>query len=185
MDPEVQERVTRWGYETPGFAARYDAARPRPPAALLELVPPLLGEGRIRLVVDLGSGTGRSTRLWAGVADEAIGVEPSAEMRRHAAEVTTEPNVRYVEGSGAHTGIPDASADLVTASQSIHWMDPEPTFTEIARILRPGGVLCAYEIFPPPDPDVGAGGRVGPGARCGRRPTFVHRARRLALCLEH
>ena len=147
MDPDVQERVARWGYETPGFAARYDAARPRPPAALLELVPPLLGEDRIRLVVDLGSGTGRSTRFWAGVADEAIGVEPSAEMRGHAAEVTTEPNVRYVEGTGARTGLPAGSADLVTASQSIHWMDPEPTFAEIARILRPGGVLCAYEYF--------------------------------------
>ena len=147
MDPEVHTRVARWGYETPGFAARYDAARPRPPAALLDLVPPLLGGDRIRLVVDLGSGTGRSTRFWAGVADEAVGVEPSAEMRGYAAQATTEPNVRYIEGTGAGTGLTVGSADLVTASQSIHWMDPEPTFAEVARILRPGGVLCAYEYF--------------------------------------
>jgi len=26
-------------------------------------------------------------------------------------------------------------------------MEPGPTFREIARILRPGGVFCAYEYF--------------------------------------
>ena len=38
-----------------------------------------------------------------------------------------------------------ASADIVTCSQSFHWMEPEPTLAEIARILRPGGVFAAYD----------------------------------------
>jgi SAM-dependent methyltransferase len=41
---------------------------------------------------------------------------------------------------------PQALVDaLVTCSQSLHWMEPEPTFAEVARILRRGGVFAAYD----------------------------------------
>jgi SAM-dependent methyltransferase len=58
---------------------------------------------------------------------------------------TVAPNVSYVEASSAATGLPDGVADVVTCSQSLQWMEPEPTFAEVARILRPGGVFAAYE----------------------------------------
>jgi SAM-dependent methyltransferase len=38
----------------------------------------------------------------------------------------------------------------VTVSQALHWMEPEPTFAEIARILRPGGVFAAIDTDWPP-----------------------------------
>ena len=43
-------------------------------------------------------------------------------------------------------------------TQSLHWMEPEPTFAEAARILRPGGVFAAYDYDWPPvvDPEVDA-----------------------------
>jgi SAM-dependent methyltransferase len=99
----------------------------------------------LTVVVDLGSGTGLSTRSWADAAERVIGVEPNAAMRAFAERATIESNVRYVRGSGEATGLPDGVADLVTTSQSLQWMDPEAALPEIARILRPGGVLCAYE----------------------------------------
>lgn len=58
------------GYGEPGFAERYDRCRPRPPVALPELLPPLAGVRRPHLVVDIGSGTGLSTRIWAGHATD-------------------------------------------------------------------------------------------------------------------
>jgi hypothetical protein len=33
----------------------------------------------------------------------------------------------------------------VTASQSLHWMDLPPTFAEVKRILRLGGIFAAYD----------------------------------------
>lgn len=132
------------GYSAIGFAERYDRARPRPPVALKKLVPPLLGAPLSRLV-DVGSGTGLSTRFWADAAAEVIGVEPNPAMRQFAERITVEPNVRYVDGSGEATGLRNETADLVTASQSLQWMDPTAAFPEFARILRPGGVVCAYE----------------------------------------
>lgn len=129
------------------FTESYDRYRPRPPAALLDLLCLLAGVDRPRLVVDLGSGTGLSTRAWAGRAKRVVGVEPHADMR---AVAEARGGADYVEGNSGATGLPDGCADLVTCSQSLHWMEPEPTFAEAARILRPGGVFAAYDYDPVP-----------------------------------
>jgi SAM-dependent methyltransferase len=49
-------------------------------------------------------------------------------------------------------------ADIVTCSQSFHWMEAEPTLAEATRILRRGGVFAAYDYDLPPalDPAVDA-----------------------------
>jgi SAM-dependent methyltransferase len=140
-----QELIDRSGYEREGFAAHYDRYRPRPPAALLETLLQFTRTERPRLVVDLGSGTGLSARAWAGVAERVIGVEPNPAMRDEAEVATRAPNVEHRLGFSHETGLPDGCADLVTCSQSLHWMEPEPTFAEAARILRPGGVFAAYD----------------------------------------
>jgi SAM-dependent methyltransferase len=140
-------------YAVEGFGATYHQARPSPPEALLNLVCRLARVERARLVVDVGSGTGLSTRAWAERADEVVGVEPNAEMRTAAEADTPTSNVRYVEGYSDATGLADDSADIVTYSQSLHWMDPQPTFAEAARILRPGGVFAAYDYELPPSVD--------------------------------
>src|SRR4029077_15925435 len=56
-----------------------------------------------------------------------------------------EKNVSFVEGVAHETGLPDACADIVTASQSLHWMDRQPTFTGANQIFGPGGVFAAYD----------------------------------------
>jgi SAM-dependent methyltransferase len=144
VDRELQQRLARSGYDRPGFAADYDLYRPRPPSVLLELLPRLAGADRPTVVVDLGSGTGLSTRPWAGIADEVVGIEPNAAMRVFSERVTEMANVSYLGGSSYETGLPDASVDIVTAAQSVQWMRPERLFPEVGRILRPGGVFCAY-----------------------------------------
>lgn len=150
--------IRQAGYERDGFAETYDLHRPSPPAALLDVLTRAAGVERPRLVVDLGSGTGLSTRAWAERADEVVGVEPQEVMRARAEAVTGAPNVRYVEGWSFATGLADESADVVTCSQSFHWMETEPTLAEAARILRAGGVFAVYDYEVPPfvQPDVDA-----------------------------
>jgi len=137
-----------------GFADIYDAYRPRPPLAVLDILTQLAQAPQPALVVDLGSGTGLSTAIWAARATEVVGVEPSADMRRQAqARIAGLPdmaNVRYQAGYSNATGLPDGCADIVTCSQSLHWMEPVSTFAEIARILRSGGVFAAYDCDWPP-----------------------------------
>ena len=145
--------IDRSGYEREGFAGGYDRFRPRPPRVLLEVLCRYVRVERPQLVVDLGCGTGLSTRAWSGVAERVVGIEPNPAMLAVAEQA---PGVEYREGYAHQTGLPDAAADLVTASQSLHWMEPEPTFAEAARILRPGGVFAAYDYDWPPavDPEV-------------------------------
>ena len=132
-----------------GFADLYDAVRPVPPMALADVITAYAG-GRPKLVVDLGCGTGLSTRWAARWSSEVIGVEPSADMRTQATAATSDANVRYVDGWSSATGLPDSCADVVLAVQALHWMEPTGTFAEVARLLRPGGVFAALDCDWPP-----------------------------------
>lgn len=135
-----------------GFAAVYDSYRPAPPAAIVDLLIQLAGGGTPSLVADIASGTGLSTLIWARRAADVIGIEPNSDMRaeaeRHAAAANAP--IRFNEGLSSATGLGDGCADIVTVSQALHWMEPEPAFAEIARILRPGGVFAAYDCDWPP-----------------------------------
>jgi SAM-dependent methyltransferase len=133
-----------------GFAHLYDRYRPQPPQDLARLLAGFGGLETLSLVVDLGSGTGLSTRYWADKAVKVIGVEPAPDMRAEAMAASAPGNVSYREGYAHATGLPDQCAAVVCCSQALHWMAPQPTFEEAVRILRPGGVFvcCDYD-WPP------------------------------------
>lgn len=121
-----------------GAAGDYEAGRPDYPAALIAALP--LGDARV--IVDLGAGTGKFTRLMLPhLADGAsiIAVEPVAGM---AARLDGMQGVQIRQRAASDTGLGDGVADLVTAAQSLHWFDDAASVAEIARILRPGGRLA-------------------------------------------
>ncbi len=129
-----------------GFADIYDRYRPTPPAVIVDVLTQLARTPRPRCVVDLGSGTGLSTRIWASRADLVVGVEPGDDMRRQAETASAGlSGVRYIKGLSTETGLADASADIVTVSQAFHWMEPTGTLAEAARLLRPGGLFAAID----------------------------------------
>lgn len=131
-----------------GFADLYDAVRPTPPSELADILIRYSATTRPR-VVDLGSGSGLSTRWAADWAASVVGVEPGDDMRR-VAEAQAPVNCRFVAAFADRTGLPAGSADVVLAVQSFHWMDPVPTLAEAARLLRPGGVFAAVDCDWPP-----------------------------------
>jgi SAM-dependent methyltransferase len=145
----VPDAVSRFS----GYAGAYDAARPRPPAELVTLITQWAGVAQPD-VVDVGAGTGLSTMIWADRARQVIAVEPSAQMRaiteRKIAAAATGTSFTVTGGTAEQTGLPDGCADVVTASQAMHWFDAGRALPEIARLLRPGGVLAAYDCDWPP-----------------------------------
>jgi ubiquinone/menaquinone biosynthesis C-methylase UbiE len=149
--PHLNANVERFS----GFAELYDSFRPKPPYEIVNLLVQLSASARPALVVDIASGTGLSTVIWCGRAAEIVGIEPNPDMREEAARRLASiahggSAVRFVDGVSTATGLKDASADIVTVSQALHWMEPEPSFAEIARILRPGGIFAAYDCDWPP-----------------------------------
>ena len=142
--------IERSEYGAPGFADRYHAYRPQPPAALVDVLTQLAHVERPGLVVDLGSGTGLSTFIWAERAAQVIGIEPNAAMRARAEAHPPVPSVRFQSGFAHQTGLLDGCADIVTCAQALQWMEPQSTFAEVTRILRPSGVFAAYDYDWPP-----------------------------------
>jgi SAM-dependent methyltransferase len=152
-----QQLIERSGYLNEGFPDVYDRYRPSPPNTVLDVLTFLVGSGhRPRLVVDLGCGTGLATRALAGRAGEVVGIEPNPAMLAQARAATAEPNVGYREAYANETGLGDGVADLVTAWQAFHWMEPQPVLAEAARILRGGGVFaaCDYDVAPVVSPEI-------------------------------
>jgi SAM-dependent methyltransferase len=93
--------------------------------------------------------------IWAGQAKTVTAVEPSAGMRavasRRIAEASaTATRFALADATAEDTGLPGGCADIVTASQAMHWFDAGRALPEIARLLRPGGVLAAYDCDWPP-----------------------------------
>jgi SAM-dependent methyltransferase len=133
-----------------GFADLYDQYRPTPPALLADLLTRMAQVEFPSLVVDIGSGTGLSTRYWEGRAAQVIGIEPGDDMRCQAEAQPRASSVLYRKGFSHATGLPEACTSVVTCSQALHWMEPQSTFEEARRILQPGGVFAAFDYDWPP-----------------------------------
>jgi ubiquinone/menaquinone biosynthesis C-methylase UbiE len=131
---------------------QYDSFRPIPPRQIYTSLLSITKKNKPRLVVDLGCGTGNSTRPWAQFAQQVVGIDVSTEMVEYAKHKTKAGNVSYLVGCSSSTGLLDQNVDIVTCSSSIHWMEPMSTFREIVRIVKPGGVFAAYGPQIPPLP---------------------------------
>ncbi len=114
----------------------YVSGRPSYPPAAIDALLDGLGDPADVVVADLGAGTGISSRLLAERGAQVLAIEPNQAMRE-AAE--PHPRVEWIAASAEHTGLGEASTDLVTAFQAFHWFDQRAALDETVRILRPGG----------------------------------------------
>jgi ubiquinone/menaquinone biosynthesis C-methylase UbiE len=101
-----------------------------------------IGTGNQR-IVDLGTGTGTLARGFASRGNHVTGIDPEDRMLTQARELDAEVgvSVTYKVASAEHTGLPGQSADVVSAGQCWHWFNRPRAIAEVARILKPGGVL--------------------------------------------
>ena len=125
-----------------GLADLYAQCRPSYPQAAVRLIIDRCRLGERSLMVDVGCGTGISSRLFALSGVPVLGIEPNQDMRRAAeAESVPEsfPAPVYREGTAEATGLPPHSADAVLAAQAFHWFDEDKSLAEFHRILKPHG----------------------------------------------
>ena len=105
-----------------------------------------------RRILDLGCGTGSTTLLLKQAFGEAevIGIDLSpymlvvAELKAQKAGL----DIRFRHANAEHTGFPDGSFDLVSASLLFHETPPEVAQTiikESFRLLRVGGELIVLD----------------------------------------
>ncbi|HEU5101887.1 MAG TPA: class I SAM-dependent methyltransferase [Roseiflexaceae bacterium] len=135
-----------------GTAAYYTRGRPpytRTLAAVLTAELGLDGAGRL---LDVGCGPGILTVELAGLFEQAIGLDPDAEMlaegARRAAEVGS-ANIHWIQARGEDIPTLElGSFRLATFGQSFHWMDREQVAEAVYDILEPGGALALLDHEP-------------------------------------
>jgi len=123
--------------------ANYVKYRPGYPPEVLELFKTEMGLTKEKVIADIGSGTGLSTKPFLENGNTVYGVEPNASMREAAEEYLRDfPSFISHDGTAENTNLADASIDFVTAAQAFHWFDPYKTRNEFVRILKPGGYIA-------------------------------------------
>lgn len=125
-------------------AARYERIRPPYPAAAIDFV--LANTEQPQRILDLGAGTGKLTRSLIGRAGEVVAVEPDAQMR--AVLASSVPLASVFEGSAERIPLPTGSVDAILVGQAFHWFSRPAADHELARVLRPGGVIGLIWNFP-------------------------------------
>jgi ubiquinone/menaquinone biosynthesis C-methylase UbiE len=129
--------AARLGYSREAQA--YARGRPEYPAAVLPWLANDVGVAAGKVVVDLGAGTGKFTKLLVRTGAEVIAMEPVAAMRAQLAGNL--PGVRCVAGRAEAIPLATASADALVCAQAFHWFANAAALAEIHRVLRPGGRL--------------------------------------------
>lgn len=97
-------------------------------------------------MLDLAAGTGKLTRRLLEFGLDVVAVEPQEAMRAALAASIGAERVR--DGVAEAIPLGDASVDAVTVADGFHWFDTAPALAEIARVLRPGGVLAIVVSLP-------------------------------------
>ncbi|GAA5125216.1 class I SAM-dependent methyltransferase [Alloalcanivorax gelatiniphagus] len=116
--------------------ARYQNHRPDYPdslfAALAQRAPAR------RLALDLGCGSGQACRALGAHFQQVLGADVSLEQLRAAPP----GGAHYLAARADALPLADASLDLITVAQALHWFPLPAFFHEAGRVLRPGGVLA-------------------------------------------
>lgn len=133
----MNERALRFGL----VASAYERFRPAYPEALVDEV--LAYAGRpIRTALEIGAGTGKATRVFAGRGIAVTATDPDqamlAELREH-----VPPTVVTVRAS--FEDLPLTSAyDLVFAAASLHWTEPGSRWRRVAAMLEQNGTFASF-----------------------------------------
>lgn len=135
-------------------AEEWDAIRSlhAPEAQVEAAMAAILGDGGVRHLLDLGTGTGRLIQLFGPQADKVSAIDRSADMLRLArAKLPDDGSDKYDLLLGDFCDVPldDASVDLVTAHQILHYTPvPQQVIAEGARVLAPGGRMLIVDFAP-------------------------------------
>lgn len=129
------------------FSAQADLyARYRPvyPPEVFEYIFALTDERQ--LAWDAGTGNGQMALELAKKFDKVYATDISSQQLSYAA---LGDNITYAHEAAEKCSLADASANLVTVAQALHWFRHNDFFKELKRVLKPGGVFVAstYNLF--------------------------------------
>lgn len=122
-----------------GHAAEYATYRPRYPETLYQFLSDNCEHHQ--LAWDCATGSGQAAMSLAAYFERVVATDASTEQ---VASASAHPNIHYSVAPAEDSGISEASVDLVTVAQALHWFDIDEFFAEVTRVVKPGGLLAAW-----------------------------------------
>ncbi|MFB8172277.1 class I SAM-dependent methyltransferase [Kitasatospora purpeofusca] len=122
-------------------AEAYERFRPGYPEELVDLVTAYAGRP-VRTALEIGAGTGKATRLFAGHGIAVTATEPDAGMLAEL-DRTAPANVTTVRAAFEDLR-PDGTYGVVYAAAALHWTRPDGRWPRVAALLEPGGVFASF-----------------------------------------
>src|SRR6185312_12865087 len=111
-----------------------------------------------QVVLDVASGTaGVALQLAGRTRARVVGVDLTEQMlrqgQRNVAAAADGDRIRLVAGRAEQLPFPDAAFDALTFTYLLRYVDdPQATLTELARVVKPGGLIASLEFCSPPSP---------------------------------
>src|SRR5260370_15976329 len=126
--------------------------RPTYPPETFEILGELIRD-EPRVILDVGCGTGNLARPLASYADRIDAVDLSLPMLERARTLPggASPKIRWLHGRAEDVETQPPYA-LITAGESLHWMEWGVVLPRFARWLSPHGVLAIVYIVDQPVP---------------------------------
>ncbi|WP_303903062.1 class I SAM-dependent methyltransferase [Thiohalomonas denitrificans] len=121
------------------LAGNYARYRPGYPAALFEYLADLAPSHR--KAWDCATGSGQAALGLAAHFESVVATDASAEQLAAAEPIS---KVVYRVAPAERSGLEKGSVDLVTVAQALHWFDVDRFYTEVRRVLAPGGVIAVW-----------------------------------------
>ena len=111
-----------------------------------------LGRGPFKLLVDLGTGTGRILELFADRYERGLGFDLNEAMLAYARSKLSKAQMTRAQvrhGDIYALALPDSVVDAVIMHQVLHFLSqPAHAIREAARVLAPGGQLLIVDFAP-------------------------------------
>jgi SAM-dependent methyltransferase len=148
MSPMAEEHPVDWKVDSQSFngvADLYDTYRPSYPTELIEDIIQISGIQPNGKILEIGSGTGKATILFAQRGFSILCLEPGQNLievaRKNLAQY---PQVSFVIARFEEWENDQEPFDLVISAQAWHWVPAEVRYEKTASVLKPQRYLAAF-----------------------------------------
>jgi SAM-dependent methyltransferase len=123
----------------------YDAGRPPYPQKVFDLLQQRCGLRAGAQVLEIGPGTGQSTRELLQLGATVTAVEPDERLATFLVQRTeAAAPLRVITSVFEKADLPSNAFDLVTCASAFHWLDEMQSLKKIAALLNHGGSWAVW-----------------------------------------
>lgn len=131
-------------FSDPERAGLYDKSRPSYHAQALEYYHGQSPKVLYNKSLDVGCGTGQSSKALSLWSHEVVGIDSSQAMLDVAIQ---DPKIHYRKADAENLPFAEGTFDLVFVASSLHWFEKRKFLGQVSKVLKSQGKFLVYDSF--------------------------------------